>query len=178
MTDLPAWLEVVVAVSTVLAGFGAAVGAIAAWKAASASLEASRDAREALALGVRPSLRVDFGTAYEGETSRTGVMLWNVGRFDATDIAVEAVRRDGRRVEGRLERLVPGTTGEHQVPAVVVVADESERHASGFDVVRSITVRYSDERRIARYETTQLFEVTTNGGITGQHTTTSERRVE
>ena len=54
----PTTLEVLTAIFTGIGGIGAAVGAGAAWKAATASSQAAREARDAMALATQPHVDV------------------------------------------------------------------------------------------------------------------------
>ena len=66
MADVSIW-ERVAATSTAVGGVGAMLGAGAAWLAARKSVEASRDARDALAIGLRPQVELTVTQYGAGE---------------------------------------------------------------------------------------------------------------
>jgi hypothetical protein len=107
------WWEVAGALGGAVGGLAAAVGAIAAWRAASASRATSRDALEALAVGIRPRLNVEFANLSRRDASGRPLpahrvaQIINEGEWPAADVEFEFRFRDGRRVRDRTERLDP-----------------------------------------------------------------------
>jgi hypothetical protein len=170
-------------------GIGAAVGAVAAWRAASASQSTSRDALEALAVGIRPTLRVQFANVTRGDgqglprTSQHVAWIINESEWAAADVTFEMQFRDGRVARSDNERLAPSKDvepmkgGEH---LEIVLAEAPEGGVSFQGQAESAMLRYSDQRRIARYEVAYGFSFTEDreGPITGRGwaTTVGERR--
>ena len=161
------WWEVVGALGAAAGAIAAAVGAVAAWRAASASRATSRDALEALAVGIRPRVSVGVqqlprqpGCPMPGPT-RLVVRVVAVGEWPARDLDLEATFGDGERFRDRREHLDAGgdpmNTREPQLagpaprrrrgngrPRQATVIDWPEHLA--------VTLRYSDSRDVARYE--------------------------
>ena len=149
------WWEVVSAVGAALGALAAAVGAIAAWRAASASRATSRDALEALAVGIRPRLRVSVADEYPA--AKRIATVENVSEWPARDLVFELRLRDGTVQREESEQLDPvkGLRGGTQW--FVVLEGSSPGGPSLEASAKSIVVRYSDDRRIARYEHTMAF---------------------
>jgi len=158
-----AWYEVVGGIGAGVGGIGAAVGAAAAWRAASASKETSRDAADALALSLAPHLGLETVAIGESVPSEGGfwqARITNDSRFAALDIVLEAHFADGERVHREIERLAPGgfellTLREIPAPPVGPTAAQAGR---------SMVLRYSDERRLWRYEASFAFLVSGHDG--------------
>lgn len=145
------WYDVVGALGAAVGGLGAAIGAAASWRAASASRSTSQDALEALALSMVPALDVDFAVQPQGDghlgdwTAR----VRNVSqRFAANDIVFEARFADGLALHRSIEHLGPG---EYRTLTMRQIAMPPGGPTSS-DAGKSALIRYSDERRIARYE--------------------------
>jgi hypothetical protein len=158
--------EVVSALSAAVAAIAGAVGAGAAWRAANKSAATSRDALEALAVGIRPRLRVGIsqlprqpGVPMPGPT-RLFVRVVAVGEWPATDVELDATLSDGQRLRDQLEQLDAGgdlmstTHPQWLVPLRDVTAEWPAPMGDGIDWPEhlSVTVRYSDARGVARYE--------------------------
>lgn len=161
------WWEFVGAFGAALGAIAAAVGAIAAWRAASASRATSRDALEALAVGIRPRLIIETGeepreegAPMRGSPTRLYACVVAVGEWPAADLEFIATFGDGRRVLDRLERLesyadpMGGQDEQGFAPLRDVTADwpPPMREADDWPERVTITVRFSDTRGIARYE--------------------------
>jgi len=160
------WWEVLGAAGTAVGAIAAAVGAIAAWRAASASRATSRDALEALAVGIRPRLRVQFPHVHRGDAQGqplpAQIVAWvqNVSEWPARDLAFELRFRDGRVVRDLAERLEPakGVEPFHGGAHWEVVLVPGEPGGPSLEQAgESAVLRYSDERHIARYEQTSTF---------------------
>ena len=138
---------------------------MASTDSASASAATSRDALEALALAIRP-------TVHAGSQSEGGVRVENNSLFDAADIEVVAERRDGQTV--RTERALlrgrdesePSSKGESFDASVGDLRDDLgiQSHAALPATVKTLWVRYSDSRRIARYERRVDYHFDIEGG--------------
>jgi hypothetical protein len=151
------WYAVAGGIGAAVGGVGAAGGAIAAWRAASASRATSRDALDALAIAIAPELRIDFAVEPKSEDSDSG--RWTVrirntsSQFAAGDVAFEARFKDGHAVSWNSERIGPK---EH----VEVLLREISMPPGGPTVAETgetATLRYSDFRRIWRYEQSFAF---------------------
>jgi hypothetical protein len=105
------WWQVLAAVSAAIGALAAAAGAVAAWRSARASERTSRESRRALGAALRPRLKVDTFDLSEDErfAGRSGlaVVVYNPSDWDAADVEIEAVYRDGERIRDSAER-VPG----------------------------------------------------------------------
>lgn len=147
-----AWYEVVGALGAAVGGLGAAVGAVAAWRAAAASRATSRDALDALALAIAPTLGAEF--AVSPQTDESGVGRWTArifngsSQFAATDVAFEAIFRDGHAVRDTTERIAPSEDREILLRETALPPGGPSLDEAGETAV----IRYSDERNIARYE--------------------------
>lgn len=153
--------EAVSALAAAGGAIAAAVGSVAAWRAASASRATSRDALEALAVGIRPQLVIDFdGVARanaDGEPPPGALVaeVSSISDWAATDLRLEVRFRDGRLVHRTTERLAPSSVGtgvEGRAWTVAIDPGEPADRAP-----ESAALRFSDERRIARYEITVGF---------------------
>lgn len=177
---LPLWLQAMVATATVVAAIAAALGAGAAWRSARASVATSRDAMEALALGIRPRLEAAPTHLMAGTLPpQYFVMVRNPSDFDATDIDVEVVRRDGQVFRTTSERLAaghgrpPGETDFLRAEA----GPEPKGIMGTKETFERIVVRYSDGRGIARYERRYLFTYQETEGVISGGRSGSEDRI-
>jgi hypothetical protein len=146
-----AWYEIVGGLGAAVGGVGAAVGGTAAWRAASASKDASRDAADALALGLKPLLALEAIAVADPEGSEQGkwsARIHNASPFSAVDIVLEARFRDGERVRREVERL--GSMESETVLLRNIAAPPAG--PSPEQAGEGLALRYSDERRLARYE--------------------------
>lgn len=151
----PEWAVIVPSsVSAVAAAFGA----MAAWRAAAASARTSRDAAEALAIALKPSL--DILVAIElsaaGETPIASAM--NSSTFDAKDVRMDLELDDGKTAHGQAERL-KAPSNDPSVPRdilrVVLPVDLPAHKLLNEQLlnrVKVLRVFYSDDRKICRYE--------------------------
>lgn len=145
--------------ATVVTALGSAVAAGAAWRSASASSTASNDARDAVALNIRPylnayaALDVDAGKP----TGVLFVLVTNESAWPATDLRLEIRYRDGHVDQQTRERLQP-TDPTWTVTVQGVQASGPDGYSEFRDRIASVVVIYSDDRNIARYQ--QLMEPT------------------
>jgi hypothetical protein len=142
--------SVVTAIGTMLAAVAACISALASWKAAKSSATTSEHATEALAATILPRVRTR-GT-YQRESGHLPVAFVAVSNdveFPARDIEVEVVRRDGRRFVNRRDILE-----KDDDPIVIEIGELGEPTPDGwtFLLVGRVTIRFSDERKLARYE--------------------------
>lgn len=170
------WYDVVGALGAAVGAIAAAGGAIAAWRAATASRATGRDALEALAIGIAPRVRVSFtvlsrGDGQGGATPPEWVAwLVNDGEFAASDVALDVHFRDGRTVRSEVEHLAPARGREpiHGGAHHEVVLGPSLPADRPFEKQADYALlRFSDERRIARYQQRYgfLFRETREGSI-------------
>ena len=116
-----------------------------------ASRSTSRDALEALALAMVPALEIDFAVqpTAGGHVGDWTARVHNVSqRFAASDVVFEAEFADGLGVHRSFEHLGPR---EHRTLTMRQIAMPPGGPTSD-QAGRSASIRYSDERRIARYE--------------------------
>jgi hypothetical protein len=164
-----AWYEVVGGIGAGVGGLAAATGAGAAWRAASASRETSQNAADALALALKPHLRVETFAVGEPEATAHGVWtarVLNESAFVALDIVLEARFRDGVRARQEIERMAPGAFEAFTLREIAAPPGGPSASRQG----ESLLLRYSDERRLARYETGFAFlqrqsDGTPTGGV-------------
>jgi hypothetical protein len=73
----------------------------------------------------------------------------NDADFLARDIEVEVIRRDGRRFTGARDLL-----RKDDSPLIVDIGELDDPTDGGWEflVVATVTIRFSDERKLARYE--------------------------
>lgn len=160
------WWEVVGALGAAVGAIAAAVGAVAAWRAASASRATSRDALEALAVGIRPRVSVGIqqlprqpGDPMPGPT-RLVVRVVAAGEWPARDLDLEATLSDGQHFRDRREHLDAGgdpmyTREPHWLVMLRDVTQEwPPPPGDGIDWPEhlAVTLHYSDSRDVARYE--------------------------
>lgn len=170
--------EAVGAIGAAVGGIGAAIGAAAAWRAASASLAASRDALEALAVGIRPHLNIGFRQPWEGD-QRFHVRVVAVSEWPAAKLSVEIVLSSGERVHGAANRLEPGgdvmgNSGPHWVIPVAHLSKDN-----WMAEIKHVVVACSDSREIARYEHRVDFRLRSQqvAGIPPYEQVATERRL-
>lgn len=170
--------EGVAAGAGVASAIAGAVSALSSWRAATASRRTSRDALEALAVGLRPKVQaqvaiVNYGTNPEGTETATRVVatVKNLSDHEAADIEVEARLRDGSVLKGETGWLRPSRfrTWEHHDDANDIRIPLLD---GGFPAeVERTSVRFSDSRRLARYEREERHMVERHGpdehGISG-----------
>lgn len=147
--------EVVAALATVLSAIAGAVGAIAAWRSASASRRTSQQAAEALANTIIPQVRSRgvYGRA-EGERLEADVVIANDAPFPAQDVHVTVERRDGHRFEAT--RRWMRANDEVLIVAIGAIAGGTN---AGYEalVLDRVIIRFTDERGIATYERRENF---------------------
>jgi hypothetical protein len=144
------WYEVVGGIGSGVGGIGAAAGAGAAWRAARDSRATSRDALAALSYAIAPTLIVETTAVPEtmGDPRTPWVVrISNMSSFAAADVAVDAVFADGHQAEHRWERVPPGD----RVELVMREIDTPPGGPRNDEAGERLVLRYSDERRIARY---------------------------
>jgi hypothetical protein len=139
-----------------------AVAAVAAWRAASAARETSRESRQALAAALRPNVRAQFDarriTLVDG-TFRLVLVVQNISEWDAKDVDVQVEYRDGEKVSESTEHLgsrIRDVDEEMRIPLRFEAGEEQKARAE----LARVTVLWSDSQRLARYKLQQEF----NGG--------------
>jgi hypothetical protein len=145
--------EVIAAVGTMLGGVGAAVGAVFAAIAARSSRATSKDALEALAVGIRPRPGYYFSPKSDSTGTRVLAAVDNPSEWPASDLTFEFRFRDGRVVHDSAERLPPGGDEEWSV----VLLDSPPPNMDLEREADYAVLRYSDDRGIARYEQRTVF---------------------
>ena len=155
----PTTLEVLTAIFTGIGGIGAAVGAGAAWKAATASSQAAREARDAMALATQPHVDVvlnQWGDDSKAVSARAFVTfaLADPGTWPATDVLIQfelASGNEGSRSVPLLEQGSHPTHPLHPPYLEVVIAEPSEDWPPPEGDRVHVSVLFSDVRRVASY---------------------------
>lgn len=147
-----------------VAAVATTAAAVAAWKSALASRRTSQDALAALAVSLRPHVSAEVtlrGTA--GEDLRQVARAFNDSAWDALDVAIEVLLKDGTRLIDRHERLRPALTQSRERTGDEIAIDLIPAH-EGFELepasqcAQRVTVSYSDSRKIARYQHQQTIK--------------------
>ena len=117
---------------------------------------ASSDAKEALAIGMKPSIgvRTILGVDRGAPTGEMFVELDNASGWTARDVRLEIHRRDGHVDADDRYRMQPDRHSEPRwtVPLRGVKPATGDVFAEVRAQIESAVVTYSDERDIARYE--------------------------
>ena len=177
------WATIVPAsVSAVAAAFGA----MAAWRAAAASARTSRDAAEALAIALKPSMDVQVLvelTYVQDKVETPIVTVANASPFDAKDVKVDVELDDGKRARAEAERLKARPTRPGEMPdilRVVLPVDLPIRPPINEPVlnrVKTLHVFYSDDRNICRYDLCWRPSVTRTANGWGREVVVTEEKI-
>jgi hypothetical protein len=159
MPDVSTW-EKIAATFTAVGGVGAMLGAAAAWRAALASGQASRDARDALAASLKPQVHLVVGQFGESVEARAVVLgplspMGLAGVLPAADVRLEFNSTGGRQDSAFISHLEPNPGGSWaRVPPYlnVVIGKASEDWPSEEGEHVTATVTFSDMRRVGSYE--------------------------
>ena len=158
---------VVAALGAGVGGVAGAVAAVAAWRSANASRATSRDALDALAVGIRPvlSVRTQGDVVDDKPTGKVWLTIANESLpwrgWAASDLVLEIRYRDGHVDRHERERMnPPGTDGALDFWWVPIgngepsaePANVSNIYGDTRERVECVVLTYSDERGIARYE--------------------------
>lgn len=145
-------------------GFALAAGARAAWNATSASRDASKQSRDALALALRPDMQVEINQWGARPTidalAPPSARAWVLGDRPAANVLLEVRLASGGAASRSVEllenvQLGPGYRGARygrDVPTLEVViaeADDDWPPPGGDHVTASVT--FSDVRRVSEY---------------------------
>jgi hypothetical protein len=159
----PQWWQVLGAVATTFAAIVAAFSAFNSWRAAKASQATSRDALEALALGIQPHLYVGLSTTNLSDGALGAKAdVRNMSAFAASDLRLVIRYRNGTSKAHRRELLDPARPSNpgdpYQPPWLVDLegvrlgSPDNPYPGNVYDLIESVVVTYSDQRDIARYE--------------------------
>jgi hypothetical protein len=153
--DLPVWVDALAAWATIIAGVAAAYAAMQSRRAAEASREIAESTRTALLAVTKPDVQ---GGLLKRRREADGVLVWggqarNLSPWPAVDVELELTAVDGTVHKGRADRL-PGAAvlGDRTEPAAPLAVEIGEWADAGGTLVASVTVRFSDERRLGRWE--------------------------
>lgn len=189
MDDVPFWLQISALTATTIGGLSAAVGAIAAWRAAKRSAESSKMAVDALAIAMKPSLKADLSwlVTNESEDYEAVAIVENASHWDAADVDVEITFRDGRRVRESVDRIPAPSSADDAEEERIYVRLGLSRSPGDPDqgplkrLVERICATYSDARGLARYRWCQHIQFHTHedGDVQGYgiEETESEERI-
>jgi len=177
--EVSTW-EKLAAIFTAVGGLGAMVGAIAAWRAATASGRAARDATDALAASLKPQVHLAFqqyfGPGRPDDVRPVEVRAVVVGPLSpgglvgvapATDVRLEFNLASGGHGSTTLAVLEPGgDIYAMQPPYLSVVVGDPDEHwpPDGGDRVTA-TVTYSDVRGAGRYRLSQSWLLHPSGEV-------------
>ena len=157
---------VVAALGAAVGAVAGAVAAVAAWRSANASRATSRDALDALAVGIRPALsvRTQGDVVDDKPTGKVWLTIANeslLHGWAASNLVLEIRYRDGHVDRYERERMnppgpdsgldlwrVPIRNGEPSAER----ANESNIYGDTRERVECVVLTYSDERGVARYE--------------------------
>src|SRR5262249_13220994 len=132
-------------------GVAAAVSTVAAWRAANASHATSRDALEALAVGIRPRLQVGFRQPWEGDSSIHAPVV-NPSEWAATEREMDVLLAACERITAHRARLDAGGDGMgNEEPHWMVKIGELSTDEWMADL-QHVLINFYDARAIARYE--------------------------
>jgi hypothetical protein len=164
MICLTASLEAIGVGASVVAALAAVIGVTVAWHSGKIRRITSRDSLDAIALGITPTLHLDtvIDPLEDGTTrGRWAARTINASpQFAATDVHLEASFQDGHLVDKVTERVAPGKSWLVVLREIEMPPGGPSAHEAG----RSLVLRYSDERHIARYEQEFGFVVKTYRG--------------
>ena len=143
-----AW-EVVTSVGTAAGAVAAMIAAIASWRSASSSARTAKDSREALGLGLQPSLGVDMIRMDLGDgVQRLYGRVMPGGPLGAANISATWHLEGGQVVRGRWPEL-PGWRPDHAPGSEnslrVVLPDDAR------DRVTLVEVTFSDTRNVCMW---------------------------
>jgi hypothetical protein len=146
-------------------GFALGAGARAAWKAAGASLEASKQSRYALAFALRPDMQLEINqwgphSTIPGVMAPPSARAWVLGDWPAVNVLVEVRLVSGRAASRSVQLLEnvqwgPGTHGARygsdlpRLEVPIAEADDDWPPPGGDHVTASVT--FSDVRRVSEY---------------------------
>ena len=183
--------EAVAAVAGLLSAIAAAVSATNSWRAASASQQTSRNAMEALAVGLRPKVQarvspVVYGTNPQGTQVAHRLEAWvkNFSDHEAVDIEVEARGLDGTALTAHAAQVRPSSfrTWKNRDETNDLRPTLAEGDAQ--PNIERLVVRFWDAKKLAQYEREERYRVERRGpdahGITGESrwTEVSEDRIK
>jgi hypothetical protein len=160
MADVSTW-EKVAATFTAVGGVGAMLGAAAAWRAARSSVQAARDARDALAASLKPQvdLMVTQYGAGEPVVARAVVVgplspVGLAGVLPAANVGIEFNLASGEQGSGSIAMLEPnGSRWAREPPYLnVVIAEPSDEWPPPEGDHVTATVTFSDVRGAASYQ--------------------------
>jgi hypothetical protein len=178
-SEVSTWAKVA-AIFTAVGGLGAMVGALAAWRAASASGQAARDARDALATSVKPQVHLAFQQYFRPErpddVRPVEVRAVVVGPLSpgglagvapATDVRLEFNLASGGHGSATIAMLEPGSDIYGTQPpylSLVVGHPDEDWPPEGGDRVTA-TVTYSDVRGAGTYRLSQSWLLHPSGDV-------------
>lgn len=148
----PIWIG---GLGALVGGLGAASAAGAAWRAAVSSSRAAIEAREAMALAVRPSVEV-WAAQWGGPESPASARVWVQGAVcdsPATDVVLQFALDSGKRGSTSTNLLEPLYAGSPQAPPFLSIEIEHPSDTwppPGGDHLE-IIVLFSDTRHAASY---------------------------
>jgi hypothetical protein len=180
--------EKVAAIFTAVGGIAAMFGAIAAWRAARASSQAAQDAKDALAASLKPQVQlivnqfIGEGDAVEARAVVRGPLspVGLVGVLPATDVAIQFNLTSGRQDSASMPILEPSASRFGREPPYlnVVIGQPSQEWPPPDGDHATVTVSYSDVRKVARYQQTQTVDLHRAAGPASGRGLVSFRNVE
>jgi hypothetical protein len=155
-TGVNGW-QVAAAIGTCLTAVAAAWSARSSSRAASASLNASHDARQALGASTRPHI----GTRYFNDERTLVASVGNHNQWAAADVSIELHLRDGRVRSDKIDRIDEAAgpmskDGPFWTVRFEDVLSEDDPYRYGATVDYA-AVRWSDAQRILQWEERTTF---------------------
>lgn len=141
------------AVGAGVGGIGACLAAVFAWLSAKASRATGRDALEALAVGIKPTIGVHTKSVGR-PTWLTQLDVYNASGWPARKVHVEMRYRDGRTVAHDRHRFDSGDPHWFIDMPDITQSTVNPLDSSGTarEIVEAVVIAYSDDREIARYQ--------------------------
>ena len=155
----PIWIG---GLGALVGGLGAASAAVAAWRAALSSARAAIEAREAMALAVRPSVEV-WAAQWGGPESPASARVWVQGAvcdWPATDVVLQFALASGKRGSTSIKLLEPLYEGSSDRPFMNIdIEQPSDTWPPPGGDRLEITVLFSDTRHAASYRITASADI-------------------
>lgn len=165
-----------------MGGVGAALGAAAAWRAASASSQAAERANAALAMNIRPEVSAVV-SKWDGETiAGRAYVRGRVNEWPASNMVLQFTCSDGRSGSTDAPQLQPNFD-PHPYPftepylQVKIGTPDEKWPPPGGDRVE-ILVTFNDFRHIASYQLTTAVEVRRSGEEVTVHLVEQEQTTQ
>jgi hypothetical protein len=154
VTTQPSGWEIAGVFATFFVALATGFAAWQAMKAAQGSRATAEDAREALAIAMRPRVTVDAGAVvpFGATATQFGMHVINVGQYDAMDIETVVQWTSGQIDREHLPILKVRPSNSASADSEWFFAMPEDAFEDAVATFVSIVVRYSDSVRVHRYE--------------------------